>query len=81
MNSARIYLIFTQNIILEPMVMVECVNNAPILNFKISLQKSNEMENNYVMTIDEMKCMIWKLEVKIRAMQKEPSHLEFWFES
>ena len=63
------------------MEVVECSNNAPILNFTFSLQKSSELAHVHMMTIDEMQCMFWKLEVKRRMYKKEPLELEFWLRS
>ena len=63
------------------MEVVECSNNAPILNFTFSLQKSSELTNVHMMTSDEMQCMILKVEVKRRMYKKEPLELEFWLRS
>jgi hypothetical protein len=63
------------------MVMVKSSNNAPNLNFKFSLQKANELSNAHMNIICAMQCMVWKLEVKRRRMQKEPPILELWLRS
>jgi hypothetical protein len=39
-------------------------NNALFLSLKIPSKKSSEKSNNYVMRIEVMQCMFWKVEVK-----------------